>query len=179
MTYTLEDHRHRLAAWAASTAARASKVCRFTVAHGAEILEEAGFNQSFQSPKSLPDPEQLDATHAIWRASVIDAAERRKYPFKHGIAAKLINVYLKVRLVCGSHGADEKVQALHPPIDRVLLTGLEEKNVGEMKREWAEAKRIGWSKYDSRQYQEVVGLIRRAIPGQPLWTIERYWKGHQ
>ena len=46
----------------------------------------------------------------------------------HGRAAKLVNMYLKLRVACGPAGEDAdarpKVGAIHPPIDRQILKAL-------------------------------------------------------
>lgn len=97
----------------------------------------------------------------------------------HGVAAKLINCYLKSRFICGPHFANERVQSLHPPIDRTLLKALRKNDVGGRKKEWAAAEKKAWSKYKSEDYEHVIQLMRDALGGQPLWTIEQHWKGHQ
>ena len=113
MPYTIEEHNHRLAAWAASTSASASPLCRFKVEVGVAILENSGFTAlGFATADTLPTSAQLDAAHATWRDTVINSAHELGLTFTHGIAAKLINCYLKVRLVCAGHHLDERVQAL-------------------------------------------------------------------
>ena len=47
MPYTIEEHHHRFAAWAASSSASASPLCRFKVSAGVAILEKSGFIPSF------------------------------------------------------------------------------------------------------------------------------------
>lgn len=177
--YTIEKHRHVVAAWSAATGARASKLCRFKVRSGVAILEACGFNADFATPEHLPEPTQLDATHRAWRNAVINAAPQQGLTFTHGVAAKLINCYLKVRFVCGGHHDHARVRCLPPPIDALLLDALARQNVGGFKKEWRQFRTRAWSKFDSTTYERVVDLIRRALPpGQPLWKIEEYWKGH-
>ena len=178
MAYSIDVHNHRLAAWAASTAARASKLCRFPVQDGVAILEEAGFTSEF-GLTNLPFPQDLSAVHRQWREAVLKAAATLGYPFTHGVAAKLINCYLKVRFVCGGHHEDERVACLHPPIDRVLFNGLIATDLGGNKKEWKRLRTIAWSKFSSDEYEEVIDLIEKSITGAPLWTIEEYWGGHQ
>src|SRR4051812_44966887 len=101
--YSINEHKHRLAAWAAATAARASSLCRFNVQKAVEILESAGFDEGFATPEMLPAPGRIDAKHRAWRERVIREARQRKIKFTHGVAAKLINVYLKVRFVVGGY----------------------------------------------------------------------------
>lgn len=192
MPYDINDHCHRLAAWAASTSASASPLCRFNVETGVKILEDSGFVSSFNL-NSLPSPTDLDRKHKAWRESVIEKSKKHAkvqkkgspttkemLNFSHGIAAKLINCYLKVRFVCGGHHDNEKVQALHPPIDAVLLKELADMNYAGKKMEWRGFWQKRWSKFDSNDYEAVIKLIRASLPqGKPLWSIEEHWGGHQ
>lgn len=123
MMYTIEEHKHRFAAWAASSAASVNKNCRFSVEDGKRILEAVGMNRLIDSPDRLPSPHNIDDEHRRWRGAVIAAARTRDIVFTHGVAAKLINIYLKAGFVCGGHHLNDCVRALHPPIDRELLKG--------------------------------------------------------
>lgn len=179
MPYTIEEHKHRYAAWAASRAA-STKTCRFEVQIGKEIIEEIGLKALISSPRNLPDSEHIDLAHKIWREKAIKAAENRGLEgFSHGIAAKLINVYLKGAFVCGGHESHPNVAALHPPIDSLLLDELYFNNVGGLKGEWSLARKHRWSKFDSAQYEKVIQSIRKAMPNTPLWQVEAYWRGYQ
>lgn len=177
--YTIEDHQHRFAAWSASTAARASPLCRFEVETGIAILENAGFTYELAEPNSLPTPELLDTTHLVWRDCLIKEAANHNVIFTHGVAAKLANTYLKVRFVCGGYHVHENVTCLHPPIDRLLLTGLADENVGGFAREWRRFRKLGWSNFTSEQYEEVIDYVRLTMLDRPLWEIEQFWRGHQ
>jgi hypothetical protein len=180
MPYTIEEHRHRLAAWDAASSASASPICRFKVETGTSILEACGFDTSFASPAQLPDPTKIDDVHLQWREQVIKEANRHGLTFTHGIAAKLINCYLKVRFVCGGYHAHVRVKCLHPPIDEVLLKELAAQDFGGHAKEWRKYRQARWSKYSSETYQSVIKLIRQSLPpNEPLWKIEEYWKGHQ
>lgn len=179
MSYTIDTHKHRLAAWAASRAASTSKLCRFKVSTGIAILEEAGFDDSF-TLTDIPLPEDTDKTHKYWRDRAIEAALRHDLNFTHGVAAKQINIYLKVRFVCGGFEEVPKVKALHPPIDEVLLKELASQDIGGAAKEWRRFRNLRWSKYDSETYEGVIQLIRKSLPeNAPLWTIEKYWQGYQ
>ena len=180
MSYTIEEHKHRLAAWAASRAASANEQCRFKVRVGVAILEASGFDSSFSRVDQLPKPADVVNTHRIWRESVIREAKARNLKFTHGVAAKLINCYLKVRFVCGGHENHEHVKCLPPPIDRTLLSKLAAENVSGLRANWKAARDKGWSKFDSAKYEEVIDLIRQSLPAdEPLWKIEEHWEGHQ
>jgi len=190
-SYSIEDHQHRLAAWSASRAASASKLCRFSVKQGVWILEKSGFNAALAKPEQLPEPKFIDEKHLEWREDVIKAAQSLDVPFlhrqaaskqlplSHGVAAKLINTYLKARFVCGGYHQHPNVEALHPPVDRLLLNQLAKENVAGLKHEWLMHKNKAWSKFTSDDYQAVINHFRQAMPGRPLWEIEQYWQGYQ
>jgi hypothetical protein len=178
LPYGIELHEHRFAAWAACRAASVSN-CRFRVEQGRAILEKCRFTANVSRPVLLPEPDAVDETHRQWRADIMRAAKSRKLLFTHGVAAKLVNIYLKRRFVCAEHHAHARVQSLHPPIDSVLLKGLAEANVGGNAKEWKQAAKTRWSKFGSEDYEEVVALIRRSLKGAPLWKIEEHWKENQ
>ena len=177
--YTIEQHKHRYAAWAASRAA-STKTCRFEVQIGKEIIEETCLDALLSSPNKLPIPKNTDVEHKFWREKAILAAEKRGLVgFGHGVAAKLINVYLKGAFVCAGYESHPNVEALHPPIDSLLLDELYFNNVGGLKSEWALARKLRWSKFSSPQYEAVIESIRKAMPNKPLWQVESYWRGYQ
>jgi len=179
MDYTIEVHNHNLAAWVAATAARASNRCRFSVQAGKKVLEDSGFTPKFDL-SSLPSQKNTDGVHKEWRGKVIEAAQAQGIAFTNGIAAKLINCYLKARFVCGGHHAEESVKALHPPIDAILLAGLIISDPPvPFQNEWEKHRNTRWSKLNSKDYQAIIDLVRKTMKGQPLWMVEEYWKGHQ
>ena len=175
MPYTIEDHKHRFAAWAASRAASV-KTCRFSVELGKKLLEKCGGLTEAAEPERLPPPAIFDAVHRRWRSVVVEVAEAHDKPFTHGIAAKLINVYLKSRFVCGGYHEHERVHNLHPPIDGVLLKTLAKRNFGGYGNRWTAHP---WTTLTPGQYEQLIGLVRETVNGVSLWKIEEYWKGNQ
>lgn len=178
--YTINLHVHRLAAWAASTAASSAKGKRFKVSAGLMLIEQIGLHRLVGSPGNLPARADVDAAHQAWRLALIQAASANGQEFfTHGLAAKLINVYLKVAFVNTAYATSPQVMAMHPPIDRELLTGLIDSGLGTPKT-WRRFRNMAWSKFDSSTYQAVIDAVRDALPpGQALWTIEEHWKGYQ
>jgi hypothetical protein len=185
MSYSIEEHKHRFAAWAAGSAASVNG-CRFKVWQAKKILEDASLREVGKSVENLPHPEHFDKKHSGWRESVISTA--RKYSDKngnalsltHGVAAKLINMYLKSIFVCSNKNEDPRIKAIHPPIDSVLLNTLYKKNIGMKKTEWLVAKKVRWSNFNSTQYQRVISTIKEVLPdGAGLWQIEEHWQGYQ
>ena len=155
------------------------KRLRFTVQQAKDIIEAAGLNQLLGDPSNLPLPQDMNAHHRVWRNSVIRVAGNLGLNFTHGVAAKLINVYLKAAFVCGGNHAHPSVQAVHPPIDSVLLDELSARDIGGNRRVWNEARRIRWSKFDSKQYEAVIESIRSSMANQALWKVEEFWQGYQ
>lgn len=178
MEYSIVEHRHRFAAWAAASAASV-RGCRFSIQRGKEILEGAGMNLLLTSADRLPAPEQTGEAHRQWRARVIQVASGCGPTFTHGVAAKLLNVYLKAAFVCGGQQDHPSVRALHPPIDSALLEALCEQNVGGLRADWRTARRIRWSKLSSGEDEAVIRSIRQAMSSSPLWEVEQYWRGYQ
>lgn len=176
--YDIERHQHLFAAWAASRAASV-KGFRFTVEQGRKSLEACGLGVYFSKPEELPEPKDVDEKHRQWRAGIIEAAKLQGLNVTHGVAAKLINCYLKSRFVCGGHHAHERVQNIHPPIDAVLLKTLADLDIGGYAKQWRQAHRRRWSKLNSDQYEQLINLVRDCLKGEPLWKIEEYWKGNQ
>ena len=171
--YDIQEHTHRFAAWAAATGASASPRCRFTVEAGKAILERAGFDAGLRHPKQLPSPAQMDAVHLAWRKAVIKEARKAGLKFSHGIAAKLINLYLKAKFTCGGYASHPHVVALHPPIDSLLLKAFNR----TLKPQ--DRLTVNWSTFDSNTYQEAIVALREARKGLPLWAAESIWQGHR
>jgi hypothetical protein len=179
MDYSIHEHKHRFSAWAASRAATVIR-CRFSVEQGKAILEAADLRRLLLGPTQLPEPQDVDDAHRQWRVQVVAAAGARGLDFTHGVAAKLINVYLKAGFTCGGHDDEPRVQALHPPLDSLLLDELWAKDIGGLRADWAKARMIRWSKFSSDQYESVIASIRTALGRTlPLWHVEQYWRGYQ
>jgi len=180
MSFTIEKNRHIFACWAASRAAGVSPLCRFKVEKGKEILDKV-FGEDGQ--KALDDSlknneKDFDKYHRELRQDIIitEIVKMKSGELmSHGVAAKLINLYFKTIYICGNYKNDEGIKFIHPPIDSLLLESLK-KNEENNKELWGKYK---WSKMDSEQYQEVIDGIRKLNLEDGLWSIEKYWKGHQ
>jgi hypothetical protein len=176
--YSIEEHIHRFSAWTAGRAASVNGF-RFTVHQAKVVIEAIGLNMILADPANLPSPKNFDSQHKEWRNTIVTAFTLPGRKCTHGVAAKLINVYLKTAFVCSRFHTHINVQSIHPPIDRILLTELLKRKIGQDIFCWKQALKIGWSKFDSDEYQMVIDNIRRSIPNRPMWEIEQYWKGHQ
>jgi hypothetical protein len=174
MPYTIDVHRHRFAAWAAGRAVNV-KAFRITVEKARSLIESAELDKLLKSPDNLPSPSDIDEDHANWRKAILHKGTTMNLPVTHGIAAKLINVYLKTAFVCGGHHEHEHVCALHPPVDSLLLSKMSDDKI-DGRKDWG---KVPWSTLDSSQYQELIGAIRQAAAGRALWKIEEYWIGYR
>ena len=173
MNPDLSHIQHRFAAWAAASAARVSPKCRFKVKFGVEILERLGFGPGYGDPAKLPLPSRFDDQHRRWREKAVRLAKARRIKMSHGVAAKLINVYLKSRFICGGHADHPKVAALHPPIDSILLEALIASNAGGFGKSWHALAKVRWSNLDSGQYETAIACLRSCF--NPAWAAERLW----
>lgn len=143
--------------------------------------------QFIDHPEALPD--DFDTEHGIWCKTMIEEAkkhlnenislDKKEKSISYGVAAKLINVYLKSILVCGGYHEHEKVKKIHPPIDRLLLTELAKKDDYPRKNVWKKYAEKGWSKFESEDYQVVILNAKEFVKSKALYTIESFWIGYQ
>ena len=166
---------HSFAGWAAATGASASPLCRFKVADGIAILESIGFTEDSLSTSSLPSPKNFDAKHRTWRNAAILAAKKRKIRMSHGVAAKLINLYLKSIYICGGRSNHPKVAALHPPIDSILLRELIKISDKKHKQIFVRLSKTRWSKFTSADYELAISTVRSLTHPKQIWKIESLW----
>lgn len=184
MPYSIHEHKHRFAAWAASTAASV-KGCRFKVKQGKKILEGANLHDSVKELSDLPDPDEFDKWHKSMTKTIREEASKHNdkhgqpLSFSYGVAAKLLNMYLKSIFVCTENHNHEKVKAIHPPIDNPLLDKLTEIDFHKSKSLWGSARNKGWSKLSETEYMCLIRCIREGLGGKGLWEIEEFWRGYQ
>ena len=187
--YTMQEHRFRFAGWCAATAASSSPCCRFTVRTGLKILQLSGVSNKFVDWASIPSTStQFDILHDTTCKKIIETAHLKEIEFSgrnpnftYGVAAKLLNCYLKPIYLIHEpplqHRAEiaAKQAFIHPPIDRVLLQNLQNNKIHSFKN----IKSISWSKFDREQYLIIIRKIREFVDTEPLWKIEKWWNGHQ
>jgi hypothetical protein len=180
--FSIITHKHKFAVWAAGRAASV-KDQRFSVKSAKKLIDHINLQEYIDKPDSLPD--NFDTIHDTWCESLIEKSVEifdekvQLKKIKYGVAAKLINVYLKTILVCGGYHEHEKVKKIHPPIDRLLLTELAKKDDSSLKKIWKEYAEKGWSKFDSADYQAVIRTVKDFVQSKALYTIESFWTGHQ
>lgn len=182
--YNIQIHIHRFSVWAASRAVMSGirkKGMHFNLQTGKMLIEISEIAEFVLSKKSLPDPNQFDEEHRKWRNIIISASNIEN--FGDGLAAKLINCYLKSALINPYTIDDPKIKALHPPIDRILLENLIVDPSLEFRKKCGIGNQIpAWSKLDSYKYENIIESIKQVVgynidkPSRGLWEIEKWWK---
>lgn len=194
MDYDIQSHRFRFAAWCAATAASASSKCRFSVETGVQILKISRMDELAKGWGKLPPPEDFDRFHSECCVAIVTAAGETspdkfsgtagEGKFTYGVAAKLLNCYLKPLFVAGvqetlSSENIAKQNAIHPPIDRLLLAELYKDNAFGEQKFWKEYMQLGWSNFGQDDYRNCVEMMKSKLLSRPMWEIEKYWKGFQ
>ena len=121
------------------------------------------------------------------------SAQKEEKNFTYGIAAKLLNCYLKTIFVIQFTGSlstaeRKKIGAIHPPIDRWCLIVYEqlecpydESQIATKRKFWKGEDIQSWSLYEAENYKKVISEIKQIqkYRKQPLWNIEALWRGYQ
>lgn len=126
MPYGLAEHRHRFAVWAAARAAQRGFT---TVRNLRDALQATDIRAVLASPSTFEySATQFDELHRRWCLSICTSLADRglsKEKRTYGRAAKLVAVYLKAIVMMGDQCDSRFARNMHPPIDRILLQGLE------------------------------------------------------
>ena len=175
MSYSLEEHRHRFAVWAA---ARASQRGFTTVKNLRDALQATDIREVLAAPQTLQiSAVEFNAQHRKWCSSICSSLSQRAIDnVTYGRAAKLVAVYLKAIVIMGGGCNSSLGRSLHPPIDRILLQALtrSDRITSPQKASWGA---INWTQLDEFNYDQLIGQLRAAIPHDaPFWTIEEYWE---
>lgn len=173
--YTIDEHRHRFAVWAA---ARATQRQFTTVARLRDAIEAAGVRQALSAPATRQvSPAAFDALHRVWCSRICRSLnEAAVAKVTYGRAAKLVAVYLKTVVVMSDACESSLGRNLHPPIDRTLLQALAASPLvpSPHKGEW---RKTSWTQLDQSGYYRLVKQLRGALPkGAPFWRLEEFWQ---
>lgn len=200
--YTYEKHRLNFAVWAAARATTLGAGIALTNRESCEVLKATGFYKMVQKgelPPCTQEDAAYDANHLGLCKKVLEqvskvAQRRGGINWRHGKAAKLINVFLKALMPSDIEDAgfppEEKAKwyAVHPPIDGMVLTGMEKAGIGDATF-WNDLpsymqngrRQYAWSTFGYEQYQSVIDLIRDNLKNcgetdpLPLWKNERFF----
>lgn len=200
-SYDIYEHRHRLAVWGAGRANQ-RRWPGFTMAVATHLIEQSGLSE-IKSPEDLPQPAGVDQFIAelIERMATVagtikyqpksdDASGRnilldpQPLEFSHGRGQKLVNVYLKTKLVCAGWESHPSVAALHPPLDGVLLDSMrsytwsERGKLAAARRALMEAQRLcdTWTSFDKAAYEAHIKAVKLLQGDRPLWAVEWLWQ---
>lgn len=129
-TYNIIEHRHRFAIWAAGRA-YSRQGPGHTMSMASKLIIDSGLNK-IATADDLPPAAQMDEFLDGYFQSVIHLAENQEYEHKwkdeatkenhsaqrplecsYGRAQKLVNVYLKSKLICSGAHDDDRIAALH------------------------------------------------------------------
>lgn len=177
--YDIHQHKHSYAIWTAFRA-WSRKLKGGDLALTQRLIEFAGL-RDVQGPEDIsPD---VDAWLLEKMRLIVDYANQSQIQgINYGRAQKLVNIYLKTKLVCGGHEAHPKVSQLHPPLDRELFEGLRrvfrKQKTSDAAVAFAAAQKAcsAWTKFELQDYLAHIKAIKFFMAGQPLWMIEEHWR---
>ncbi|CEL29254.1 hypothetical protein [Pseudomonas fluorescens] len=194
--YDINEHRHRVAVWGAGRA-YSRQGPGHTIAVARYLIERSGLG-SINTASQLPPPELMDEFMNERIQAVMAASQGLTYTKRpkggpntteplfcsYGRAQKLVNMYLKLKIVCAGHHDHPHTKGVHPPLDAVLLKALDsaesidqECDLEEYRRKLKTAKKLGttWTTFDRATYDAYIEAIRLFQGSQPLWAVERLW----
>lgn len=205
-SYNLDFHKHILSKWAASRAASQSKGFKFSVELGSKLLlfgkkgsqaSDQEFIDYIKQIENFNSQDDYDSWHHQTIVNMTSYTDELKQlldkhnksfnNYTYGIAAKILNCYLKVFFL-ESFGNQKFADFIHPPVDAILLKALrkEDKKLFNFKN--SVFTNIGvlkiptWTRINENEYKEIIKLMKEflSIKGQNgLWKIESFWIGHQ
>jgi hypothetical protein len=169
--YTLFEHRHKFAVWAAARAAQRG----FTsVSMLKKALEASLLPGAIENRESWPESEQFDSFHRNYCTQIM--GHLKGVPgVSYGRAAKLVAVYLKTMIVLSEHGQSYFAGIIHPPVDRTLLQTLakDPRFDQQFRKRW---RTLNWTSLSESKYFELIGEFRQNLLDKPaFWKLERYW----
>lgn len=200
--YTMTEHRHRFAIWAAGRA-YSRQGPGHTMAVASQLINETRVGR-IATLDDLPPPDKIDGHLDELFHEVMDCAAKIKYVRKwkdettglyrkeecqlecsYGRAQKLVNIYLKSKLVLTSMDeTDAKLAKLHPPLDRQLLGAIGRYlNTAPFKGsklqqafKAALVKGSSWTTFDKPAYDAHITVVKDIQQDRPLWGIEWLWQ---
>ncbi len=204
--YNIDIHKHVLASWAASRAASQAKDFKFKVELGSNLLllgvdasitDDGSFITYIKQITKFDSQDEYDSWHSSTIKNMLTnegdlkkllIGNNKKYQhYSYGIAAKILNCYLKVFFI-ESFGKHKFADFIHPPIDALLLGALKTEDSSIFNYNSPVFENIGvsgtpaWTRINESEYIEIISLIKNYVDiknQMGLWKIEYAWKGHQ
>jgi hypothetical protein len=175
MSYSLDEHHHRFATWAAARAAQRG-LGGGTLALLQQAIEVCGVVDAVETDSSDWTAASYDEAHAEWCRAVVDELERAGVErATFGRAAKLIAIYVKSRVILAGGHESALGCVAHPPIDEIVLKALaaDPRFDAEHRRLW---RAIRWTQLDEGGYRTIIESFRAERLHEPaFWMVERYW----
>tara|TARA_Y100000741_G_scaffold191455_1_gene145754 strand:- start:7 stop:636 length:630 start_codon:yes stop_codon:yes gene_type:complete len=205
-SYNLDFHKHILSKWAASRAASQSKGFKFSVELGSKLLlfgkkgsqaSDQEFIDYIKQIENFNSQDDYDSWHHQTIVNMTSYTDELKHlldkhnksfnNYTYGIAAKILNCYLKVFFL-ESFGNQKFADFIHPPVDAILLKALrkEDKKLFNFKN--SVFTNIGvlkiptWTRINENEYKMIIKLMKEFVSSKNqkgLWKIEFFWIGHQ
>ncbi len=175
LTYNIETHKHNFAVWTAARAVQRNFTNSKTIATAIQK------SQLHSKVRELEMKNISEADFDIWHRDI--AKEILKaIPIKekdirepYGRAAKIIAIYIKTYHILGNPNSSLSSVA-HPPVDRILLSGLFKKNKEFTKLDVSDT---AWTNLTENAYFEVINelrIIQKKMEYEYFWMIESDWK---
>lgn len=175
--YSLLEHRHRFAVWAAARAAQRRLAGGSTLNFRAAI-EACGVAELVTAgPTAWPlTVDTFDDLHRTWcRRLVSSLRSGGAAEATYGHAAKAVAIYLKSMIINAGFEDTDFAKNLHPPVDGILLKSLarDSRFSRESRQLWGDTT---WTGLGEPAYFRLIDSFRREGLGSPaFWFIERYW----
>ena len=205
-SYNSDFHKHILSRWAASRAASQSKGFKFSVELGSKLLlfgtsksqtSDQEFIDYIKQIETFNSQDDFDSWHHQTIVNMItdsyefrqllDTHNKSHTNYTYGIAAKLLNCYLKVFFL-ESFGKQKFADFIHPPVDAILLKALRKDNKKLFNFKNSIFTNIGvqkiptWTRINENEYKTIISLMKEFVSSKNqngLWKIESFWIGHQ
>jgi len=167
--YTIDDHKHNFAVWAAARAAQRGFT---TLANLSKAANDSRIREMVvEINRPGLTPEEFDRWHRDLCSRIIrflDTVEIENATY--GRAAKFVAIYLKVVVVIGGDSICPLAKVAHPPIDRILL-----QNAARINSNLRDFSNVNWTGLSEAEYFDVIRRLRNQETGEPFWKLEKYW----
>jgi hypothetical protein len=174
--YSISQHAHNFACWVAARAVQRG-LHNGTTKNLTKALELCGIRGVVDLEKDWPTQEkEFDKLHKRWCNSLIKTGKDRGVNLGYGIAAKMIAMYIKTRIVVGGHSTSSFATYAHPPIDSLLLVEILKEYDDLDINARARIKNYRWTQADSEKYYNLINELRKLqICMGAFWRLECFW----
>jgi len=179
--FRYEKYRHDFASWSAARAAQRGFEGA-TVGVLKQAIEAVGLDVFVNTASNYEMTEAaFDVQHQQWCTEILAfLLAKNVVKATYGLAAKLVNVYLKSAVILGERGKSQLASVIHPPIDGLLLKDIakngEEDGISpELRKLCADSR---WTTFNEDAYTGLIAALKVEKLHEPhFWMLERYWPG--